>query len=1709
MDFANAPDYNLWPLQDRPVSLVGNWSESKRRLLDGEGRARVFLAQSIDHGEDPYGENYQPENHADSDEYWAEKAQNYAPYRPSAVAKTTNGQDPGNDGLWGPVIQWPHIPVSAANLPDGRILTWASNQRTGFPGGQPEFTYTAVWTPWTGQFVEINHSGHDMFCGHNVLLEDGRVFVNGGRNTVEMTTIFDPVTNTWNASDDMNHRRWYPTTLWLPGNEVFTAIGSSGSGIGQRRPELWREGQGWQELSGIDMQGPVLDYGHFERHWWPFFYVGSDGLIFHAGPTPKMHKIDVNATGIGGNPGSLTQVGENLFSGSWYPKHGITVLYDEDKILVAGGATSGSNGASTNLAATIDISGPAPVVTNLPASGQMNFARRFANGIMLPTGEVLVIGGNTSGIKFSDQGTILAAEIWNPDTETWREVADMAVPRNYHSVALLLNDGRVMSGGGGLCGACSPNHQDAQVYSPPYLFNADGSPASRPSITSAPSTVDNGQTYSVSVTGSPIASFSMIKMGSTTHGVNSDQRFVRVPFTQISAGQYAIDTHANPNVLLGGYYQLFAVDDQGVPSEAAIVRVVPGSGPNNIPPSITNPGAQDSFVNTQISFAIVANDPNNDDLVFSANGLPPGLNIDTDTGEISGVPTTAGTFTVTVTADDTRGGIDSEQFDWTIHTPTVIPNLSDNWNFSGNADSTGSNNGQFFNGATTVFDTERNQQVLSCDGTNDHVQISNNVAASFTFTTWVRTSATSPTGTQAWNGDGLIWSDVAGTANDFIISVLNDRIAFHGGDTEQTIVGATAINDNEWHHVAVTVQSGGQVVIYVDGIVDATGSAGTATLNANPNINFCGNLVDGLHYDGLMDDVRHYDRSLTALEVLQLASLGVQALVVEQITSPPQLVNTSVNYSAVASGSGTLEYRWLFDDGTPEITQSSPSVSHTFTQAGRYNVRLTVASSTGENQVINFWQAVHEPLTAGAPTQSSTIVYEAGADRIWNVNPDNESVSVFNAVTNAKVSEITVGLDPRNLAIAPDGRVWVTNKRSDSISIINSGSLTVAQTISLDAGAAPFGIAFSGGNAFVVLEGQGSLLKMNATTGAIIDSLNVGENARHVSATADGQTLLVSRFITPPVPGEDTANPQMALGGGEVLSINPAGMSLNSTVIIQHSLESDSEAVARGIPNYLGPVAISPDGLSGWVPSKQDNIERGSYRDGQNLNHDMTVRAITSKIDMVSGLENYMGRIDHDDAGVPKMAAFGPYGAYLFVALEASRDVIVVDPYVSLEITRFQVGRAPQGLTVSDDGDTLYVHNFMDRSITAYDISTLIQTGEPVITETAVMDTVAIESLSSTVLLGKQLFYDARDPRLARQQYMSCASCHNDAEQDGRVWDLAGFGEGLRNTISLRGRSGMGHGMLHWSANFDEVQDFEGQIRDLAGGTGLMTNAQFNTGTRSDPLGDPKAGVSVDLDALAQYLSSLSGFDVSPYRTSSGNLTAAGEAGRGVFESQGCADCHGGDSFSDDQLHDIGTITAASGSRLGGNLPGIDTPTLRGVWATAPYLHDGSASTLTQAIQAHSGVNVTGTDLNNLVAFVQQIDTSEPGIFPAGQWQDEAIGDQGVSGSFVDGGSTMTIDASGANLWDDHDDFYFVYQPLNGDGEIIARVSDITGTHINANAGVMIRETLDDGSRYAMVSARASNRVDYLRRRNTDGNSQASSGSITGTPAWVRLERVR
>src|SRR4029077_17155885 len=149
----------------------------------------------------------------------------------------------------------------------------------------------------------------------------------------------------------------------------------------------------------------------------------------------------------------------------------------------------------------------------------------------------------------------------------------------------------------------------------------------------------------------------------------------------------------------------------------------------------------------------------------------------------------------------------------------------------------------------------------------------------------------------------------------------------------------------------------------------------------------------------------------------------------------------------------------------------------------------------------------------------------------------------------------------------------------------------------------------------------------------------------------------------------------------------------------------------------------------------------------------------------------------------------------------------------------------------------------------------------------------------------------------------------------------------------------------------------------------------FHFGTRSQPVGDPKAGLSADLDALAAYVSSLTKNGDSPDRNADGSFTSAALAGQSVFQQQNCVQCHSGSQFTDSALnvfHDVGTLKPSSGKRLGATLTGLDTPTLRGLWATAPYLHDGSAPTLEAAISAHSGVAVNSADLGNLVAFLRQ-----------------------------------------------------------------------------------------------------------------------------------------
>jgi len=313
--------------------------------------------------------------------------------------------------------------------------------------------------------------------------------------------------------------------------------------------------------------------------------------------------------------------------------------------------------------------------------------------------------------------------------------------------------------------------------------------------------------------------------------------------------------------------------------------------------------------------------------------------------------------------------------------------------------------------------------------------------------------------------------------------------------------------------------------------------------------------------------------------------------------------------------------------------------------------------------------------------------------------------------------------------------------------------------------------------------------------------------------------------------------------------------------------------------------------------------------------------------------------------------------------------------------SRIDVGNAPQGILVSSNGQRAYVANFLSRDLMVLDLSTATN---PVVIARVASTT---EPLVASVANGKRLFYRSRSPQHSKDNYIACASCHADGGmEDGQTWDFTQRGEGLRNTIDLRGRAGMGHGPVHWSANFDEIQDFENDIVNHFGGTGLAQDGQ----PPNPPLGTSNAGRSPDLDDLAAYVGSLARSPSSPGRKYDQTLTAAALRGKQLFVSPvlKCTECHLPPRFTDSAmtfvLRDVGTLAPSSGQRLGGPLSGLDTPTLIGLAGSAPYLHDGSAPTL-QAVLTSRNLNdqhgvtsdLTSAQISDLVAYLLSIDDGQ------------------------------------------------------------------------------------------------------------------------------------
>jgi len=632
------------------------------------------------------------------------------------------------------------------------------------------------------------------------------------------------------------------------------------------------------------------------------------------------------------------------------------------------------------------------------------------------------------------------------------------------------------------------------------------------------------------------------------------------------------------------------------------------------------------------------------------------------------------------------------------------------------------------------------------------------------------------------------------------------------------------------------------------------------------------------------------------------------------------------------------------------------------------------------------------PTSWNGPTAATTIIFDERRQRAWSVNSDSDTVAVIDATTFVRLAESKVGEHPRTLAMGPDGTVWVVNQDDATISLLDGDTALERARVALPYASRPYGIAFSpsGDLAYVTLQATGQLFKLNALDATPVGTaIDVGPTPRGVAVSADGSRVLVTRYVSPTEHGVVT---EVDGGSGTVarrfeLAFDPG---------------PDSPVGGRGVPNLLAAVAIAPDGRRAWIASKKDNTARGLHRSGEALTFETTTRTIVSQLDLAANREVPAARRDLDDRAMAVAVAFGPQGRYAFVALQGSNAVDVLDAASGERLTSIpQTGLAPQGLALDQHG-RLFVQNFLSRDVAVYDASRVARGAAiPLLARIA---TVEREPLPADVLLGKQIFHNAADPRMSRDGYVSCAGCHVEGGSDGRVWDYSGrgvHGGGLRNTTALIGRAGLGHGPIHWRADMDEIQDFEMLLRTTLQGRGFVADSVYNARSANWVFGPSNAGLSPELDALAAYLATFSKVNPSPYRDQGGVMTDAALAGEVIFHGAetGCAVCHAGAAFTDSSLqrpraspspdspalpftmHDVGTLTEAAGDFRPNTLRALDTPTLKGVWEAPPYLHDGSAATLLDVVTVRNAEDrhgrtshLTPTEKAQLAAYLQQLD---------------------------------------------------------------------------------------------------------------------------------------
>jgi galactose oxidase len=482
--------------------------------------------------------------------------------------------DPKEVGRWNPVFALPNVAIHSHLLPDGKVLFWGRRDHPGDSLDVHECT-PQVWDPVTRKTTPtpqpkaLDGSTINLFCSGHTILPDGKLLVVGGHindgNGLNQATVYDYRTGKWTALPIMNAGRWYPSAVTLADGTALVLSGSHFAAGGNTQiindvQQIW-DGTAWRSI--VNFIGLPL---------YPRVHVAPNDKVFMSGTNAQTFMLDTSG------------------QGNWVPFGGSrinnardyapSVMYDVGKIVYIGGGNDPGTDAPTANSEIIDLTAAVPAWR---ATSPMHHRRRQHNATILPDGTVLVTGGTQGGggpnHGFNDLNPgepVHVAELWDPATGQWTELAAEAIDRCYHSTALLLPDATVLSAGGGEYRPDTPtsenppkdSHREAQIYNPPYLFRGP-----RPDLPAAPDEVVYGETFAVG-TSQPadIGRVSWIRLPSVTHSFDQNQRINFLSF-KVNQGKLMITAPDRPEICPPGHYMLFVLNKAKVPSPARIVRI--------------------------------------------------------------------------------------------------------------------------------------------------------------------------------------------------------------------------------------------------------------------------------------------------------------------------------------------------------------------------------------------------------------------------------------------------------------------------------------------------------------------------------------------------------------------------------------------------------------------------------------------------------------------------------------------------------------------------------------------------------------------------------------------------------------------------------------------------------------------------------------------------------------------------------------------------------------------------------------------------------------------------------------------------------------------------------------------------------------------------------------------------------------------------------